>query len=223
VTTRRQIDAVLKRIAKDRDDLFVSGGVLMVRPVRHVMRGVWIVNTSRADHFDIDWSICHAFIPKAWRQGAYFEPMKTPGWTRVWSDPDVAERFAEFLDRELLPLLRPLDTLDAMLDFARSWHLSPIRCFVDFPIFKAHINAALGQFDTALEACAVLADNPRRSGAWREFEYDYVMDDLRPLLETGDRVGVAKLLRSWQEDNIDRLGLRPIYEPTPFPVELQPP
>ena len=50
-------------------------------------------------------------------------------------------------------------------------------------------------------------------------EFERITGVLCPLLASGDRAGMARLLHEWEAYTVDKLKLRDIWEPTPFPLE----
>ena len=52
-------------------------------------------------------------------------------------------------------------------------------------------------------------------------EYDRITKTLCPLIAANDRPGLVRLLRDWEAYSVKRLKLEKLWEPTPFPLELQ--
>jgi hypothetical protein len=49
-----------------------------------------------------------------------------------------------------------------------------------------------------------------------------IVEALCPLLAADDRMGLAQQLRQWEAYTVRNLKIESIWEPTPFPLELQP-
>jgi len=52
-------------------------------------------------------------------------------------------------------------------------------------------------------------------------EFERITGVLCPLLASGDRVAMARLLHEWKAFTVDKLKLSDIWEPTPFPLETR--
>ncbi|WP_146203994.1 hypothetical protein [Aminobacter sp. AP02] len=88
------------------------------------------------------------------------------------------------------------------------------------------LHAARGDLETAR---AKLDDLRHGRSLWcipgfAEAEVASVVEPLGPLLDKGDRAGIARQLASWEAMRIAKLpkGFARIWEPTPFPVEQGP-
>jgi hypothetical protein len=88
---------------------------------------------------------------------------------------------------------------------------------------KIVVDVACGNLNAARTICAYFATDRARkrySGGMKE-EYDRVTKTLCPLVAAGDRLGLVRLLRDWEASSVEHLKLQKLWEPTPFPIELQ--
>jgi hypothetical protein len=88
---------------------------------------------------------------------------------------------------------------------------------------KIFVDIACGDLNAARAICAYFATDSakkRYSGGMEE-EYDRVTKTLCPLVAAGDRLGLVQLLRDWEASSVEHLKLKRLWEPTPFPIELQ--
>lgn len=222
MTTKRQIKKLLQPVLDLHDDLELVGQWLHVRPVKHVARAVLIDRTASADQFQVRWAAINLCEPREsfplnW--GNYVWPRKRR-WQ--WTDPDMPAALYKKLEPEALSPLRRLDTLQQFNIFASTPENfeTGVATFQHWPLKKITIESALGNFGAALKECVELTTtrNKWQHPMWRE-EYDRVVKQLYPLLQAGDRTGIAKLLHEWEAFTAENFGINHIWEKTPFPFE----
>lgn len=90
-------------------------------------------------------------------------------------------------------------------------------------IWTAGVDAARGDFAAARTACEKLLTGRTiwSLPAWRE-DYVRVTEGLYPLLLKEDRPAIARMLLSWEEYTVEKVGIRDLWQPTPFPFERDP-
>lgn len=126
------------------------------------------------------------------------------------------------IEQEVLPQLHALTTLETFAKFA-----SREMAFVTSPLHghrdcQLRVDIALGNLDKALIDCREL-DRLRGPPPYTDYFarlWSNVVDPTLPLLERRDVVGLAKLLHEWQTQYVAARALEPVFEPTPFPLEL---
>ena len=140
----------------------------------------------------------------------------------MWDDPRTPEYFLQLIERKVLPLLQAVQSLE---DFAR---FADKERFPWYPLelhdlSTPYVDAARGKFESALATCERLA-----TGRSRDCHPDFdvprtkILDELRPLLLADDRAGLAKFLHECEAFTVKNLKLEAVWEPTPFPFEMQP-
>lgn len=223
MTTAAQIKKLVKPLLERHSDLALTGSVVVVKPVQHLLRFVFIERTGEAARFRPRWSLAHLFHKlNDWPVG-YGEflsrhgPYKRGLWW--WSEPDISQAFTERVETELLPKLRAIQSLRDYYDFSLSNDRVAVNhgwgvCFL--------INIAEGNLDAARDL--FLKNAPGRDLKW--------FDEKKPglggrLLEQGarlsaeDRTAIAEVLHEWVAYSVDKLKLASVWEKTPFPLELQ--
>ena len=78
-------------------------------------------------------------------------------------------------------------------------------------------------YPAARTICAYFATDraKKRYSVGMKEEYDRITKTLCPLVAAGDRLGLVQLLRDWEASSVEHLKLQKLWEPTPFPIELQ--
>lgn len=194
---------------------------LVLKPVHHVFRGVLLDATLPKDEYRPRWFAVEIFRPSlnlTPMHGFHLGQRGQGPFSIV--DPRSLDRFAEEIERVALPRLRPIKTIDDFIDHANLTEFG-FRRVADNPLRYPVIEAARGNFESALGICEWLKSG--RSG-WTEpgleDEYRPILEDLYPLLQCGDRVGIARLLHGWEARTIAAYRLEKMWQPTPFPLEL---
>lgn len=165
-------------------------------------------------------SIGYTCDPCATLQGFWLEGFSVEqGQSRYWSQPNFRDAFLQVAEERILPMLRSIDSFDALLSFDQNREFG-YRETINSPLHKVQLASAMGRFDDALETVRWIASHPRKSRYWSEGSYALVVDQLAPLLEARDEAGIAALLHDWEMKTVQKIKALPIYEPTPFPLEL---
>lgn len=194
---------------------------IMLKPIHHILRGILIQSRDHDSYFIPRWAVTHfcepvAVFPLDWGTQIYNPEPKL--WT--WDDPGMPARFAKLVETEVLPILRRVNTFDDLVEFVGRTRL-PGRHFEINHLRQMTLHAARGDLVSAGRA---LTDILEGRTVWSDPYYaDEVMPFLMPmkrLLESNDRTGLVLQLREWEEMRIEKLRMRKIWEPTPFPLEL---
>ncbi|QEL24707.1 hypothetical protein FQV39_20545 [Bosea sp. F3-2] len=223
MTTKKQIKVLFDQLASRHDNIIVRGSIVMMKPLHHVYRAVSIERSSSADYPHFHWHIGHAFNPFGSIYGFGFEEIWLPKeGPRRWSEPSFAEAAIAAIEQQGLSLLRRVQTINDMFLVSgelrapqyngRLHHYEPN---------QIHIFAALGRFEEATTIYEQIKDWYLGMTSWPRPVFEKA-SKLGALVAAGDRPAVAALLHEWEEEFATKNDLLPIYERTPFPLELQP-
>lgn len=128
----------------------------------------------------------------------------------------------DVIEKEVLPLLRSINTLEAHAAFYRP-RFDGYQ--VESPEHRLLVDIALGNLDAARASCRELEgeyrDNKHLDWWLYQNNRTIVMTVAEPLF-AGDRAALAKILHGWEADNIRGTKLERYWEPTPFPLETAP-
>ena len=216
MATVRDVKKLVKPLLERHDDLELVGRWIFVKPIRHVARGIRIDGVGYPNGFRPCWAVSHLCNINMAMNLAWGEAIYHPTMNLLWyfNDPTAIQILIEIVEKQTLPLLRSINTLDDFVAVANGPHseskleyLIPCRVTVDI---------ARGDFESARKLESALF-----SDRWRSDHPDGVMRRLWPLLEANDRVGMAKALHEREAAEVKRLKIEKIWEPTPFPLELR--
>lgn len=230
MTTKKQIHALLKHLLERDGGLILSKDeadphgppFIVVKPVRHVIRTLWIDRSGVADYARFFWAVGHAFNPMISRRGIFAEQFQIPrGLPNRLCQPGMREAFIDLVENAIVPMLQRVETVDDMFTIDRKFRSAILDGWLQYEPYQMHFLAANGRFEDAIAIYESIKDFDRSPENPRRRAYAYVIDDLAPLLLANDRPGVAALLHRWELATIQRNGLEAIYEPTPFPLELE--
>lgn len=221
MTTAAEAKRICRPLLARNPDLALIGRLIAIKPFHHILRGVYIDRTWEKKLFRPTWVATFLFERDAtigfnWGQQIY-RPTKG-----LWdfTDPNTPQMLQEEIERLALPLLRPVQTIDNFVTFTNKDRFPHTHLDL-YPYRKVLFDIARGDFDTAQSICELLA--ARRSGGkwqlWAE-EYDFVINELWPLIKKNDRAALAEILHRWEAQAVKRKKLGEIWEPTPFPLEL---
>lgn len=223
MTASQLINRHIRPLLVRHPDMEVIGRWIVMKPIRHVLRGIVMLSRDHDSYFVPQWAVTHfcepvGNFPLNWGDRLFRD---SPGlW--LWDDPDMPEYFVSKLESVVLPVFRSIQTLDDLVAYVEA---KPIR-YRHFEIDElrgACLHAARGDLKTAQ---AKLDDLRNGRSYWcmpgfAETEVASVVDGLGPALDRGDRAGIARQLAAWEAMRIAKLpkGFAKIWQPTPFPVE----
>lgn len=222
MTGNAMIRKHLMPLLRRNDDVEVVGSLIMLKPIRHVLRGIVIMSRDHDRLFIPQWAVTHfcepiGIFPQNWGDRIHRD---TPGIFE-WNDPEVPALFVSQLERDILPLMRSIETLDDMVAYLASAPL-PHRDFTVDELRGISLNVARGDLVAARENLdAMRGGRTRWTDPFFHEEYSAVVDKLGPLLDADDREGLARQLHEWEAMRIRKLGkgMEKIWEPTPFPLQ----
>jgi hypothetical protein len=214
------VDALVQPLLAAHSDLALVGRLMVIKPVRHIVRGIYIDRCSDSRRFKPKWAARFLFDPwdSITLNWAGDIPPPEIGLWRLGM-PGLKEIFQETVEKTALPLLRPIVTIDDFHNFASPQRF-PVTTLANHPLRHVVFAAGRGDFAAADAALArlMVVPNAWSTPAFAE-EYDRVTRVLRPLIAARDRLGIGKLLREWEAWSVRKMKLESIWEPTPFPVE----
>lgn len=220
MTTVAQVRRLVKPLLMSRQDLTLIGRMIVVPPVRHVLRAVYIDRTGRAERFNPRWTVMHLFegCQSPWFNlgGDIYKPRPTPWHDRyptLWwiNDPETPELLADTIEAAVLPKLAPLHDLEAYYKHLISlkdhaYHLRPYQ--------RVIVEAARGRLD---ELRGICRDDLSK---WSD-DSDLIRrpKQICARLAANDAAGIASLLHEWEATTVRNLKIEHLWEPTPFPLE----
>jgi hypothetical protein len=225
MTTAAQVKKMVRPLLERHPDLALVGRRIYLTPVHHFARAVVVGRTSSAKHFDPCWAVVHLFevcrsFPLSWG-GLLSDPHQGHWWSEE-NDRGVAGALVRAIEEQALPWLRTMSTLDLYL------------AFVSQNQFRHHLYDKGDSEIVYLVACGHLAAAraicEKHLESWSIDKPHYDEDDkakfrrlreLCALLESDDRLGLARLLHEWEAETVKNFKIEHLWEPTPFPLELQ--
>jgi hypothetical protein len=246
MTTQREIKKWVAPILRKRRDLGMGYGCIVLKPVHHLLRGVFIWRTSIGDLPRIGWFLDPIFENPS--------PSMSIGWSNDVhighsSSDGFVERLTGLAEDAITGILSPIETVeDFFIDTTENPHkrkrLGSWKLNV-YPREHGSTLAALGRLKEAravlvpwvteneaiglaelAEGQALLAKRPNSGSGkdklrWGEGRLRAVarLRHLVELADAGDRAGIGALLREWEQVSVKTWGVEHLYESTPFPVE----
>jgi hypothetical protein len=192
----------LKPLLKQRSDLVLIGRLLIIRPVRHIVRGVFFDRTSDKYAFKLH-VIVRLLVEPGERE--FFRGEVHIGHCRVW-DPEFPALLFHVLDQDVFSKLanvRTLADVDRDLGHCDEWKIADFAATVEALILA-------GRRERASE----LIDRCEAQTRWQTW-----VRHQRALLDR-DAASLGAEFRSQEEKvaKVHRLG--DAWEPSPFPIEV---
>lgn len=220
MTSKKQIADFLDTLVARHHDLVRYGPFVILKPLQHIIRTISIDRTSISDLPQFFFSIGYTCDPCATLQGFWLEEFSTArDQPRYWSQPHFRDAFLQIVEVRILPMLRSIESFDALLSFDRNREFG-YRETVNSPLHRVQLASAMGRFDDAIETARWMTSRPRKSRYWSEGSYALIVDQLAPLLEARDEAGIAVLLHDWEMKTVQKIKVLPIFEQAPFPFEI---
>jgi hypothetical protein len=201
-TRPADIKRYLKPLLDLRGDLMVAGRMLLIRPVRHLLRGALFERTSDKYRFQVWQYIQPVFgLPDGRGHGDCIF-----GWWEVWQ-PHFAPLLMDCLATDAFDRWASVTTLEGLAT----------KVIASGKNSRAAITylALAGEWDRASEYVQWLE---------REFSHEGFKAEIRALWKrvTTDIDGFCAELHAKEAETIKALKLDRVWEPSPFPVELPP-
>jgi hypothetical protein len=200
-TRPADIKRYLKPLLELRSDLVVVGRQLLIRPVRHLLRGAFFDRTGDKYRFSITGYVQLLYNADSGTLGYDTSFARSP--SQVWQ-PHFAPQLFDSLATDIFDRWGPVTTLEGLAAElgTNQGYLLPIMSL-----------ALAGERDRAAE----FMERAERG----ETNEDH-KSRIRALWEqlTMDIGGFCATLRAWEAEAVKALKLEHIWEPSPFPVEL---
>jgi len=249
MTTRTEIQNWVRPLLDSTLDLVLERDLLLVRPVRHLLRGVYFWPSSSRDLPNIGWFMIPLFDAPTPSRGLRLSNEIPVGSS---AGSGFSRLMEERVRWSLESYVGPVDTIQKLRDYAvverpPSDGGFSARTLDKYPREYAPVLSALGLLDEARsilrpalvrdetyfrgelnDGQALLAkrSNSRAGKSKVEFANFHlpILAELRNLLvflDQEDRAAIAALLHEWERQNVAKWGVEHLWEPTPFPVETQ--
>lgn len=208
MTTIAQVEQLVQPLLQRNQDLGLVGRWVVVKPIHHFLRGISIGRRQDPKSFMPTWTANFLFQPNA--RFHFFWGTDVYGAWNV-GIADVAEKLADAIEREALPTLRSIITVEDFVRFTKgAWPED----------HKPYVDAALGDFGSAQTTCNFFATLNGNYGV-RQEECEHVVNELCPLVTANNRPAIARLLHRHEEESVRSLKLDKLWQPTPFPIEAE--
>jgi hypothetical protein len=221
MTTIADVKRLVQPVLERNPDLALVGRLLVVKPVRHLLRGVYI-----------DRSLDPSIFTPTWAAIFLFEP--TDSFTFNWGDrlyrtshgpwdvnnPKTQAAMVEEIEGTALPILRPIESLDDFVTFTSRGRF-PSKALEGYHLRKIVVDVARGDLDSARAICAELIGGRTRwswSPRMRE-DFERITNTLCPLIGANDKPALATLLHEWEAHSVEKLKIGQLWQRTPFPLE----
>jgi hypothetical protein len=222
MTTKAQIKRLVAPVLARHTDLALVHGrglIIVVKPVRHFLRAFFIDRTSSADTFRVEWFVSCLFAgpsrPMLSPQGDVYRRSFRRFWQ--WDDPEMPARFEAAITWEVLPRLRAVTDIAAYEALESSYE--PRRDYIlglyaVLAIARGDLDEAARCLDAGYRPWGVAEFNQQRAGLGDRLKAE------GSRLSAEDRRTLAEVLHAWEARAVDHLKLAPVWERTPFPLEL---
>jgi hypothetical protein len=222
MTTVSQVKKAVQPLLQRNQDLALVGRLVILKPVHHIMRGVFICSSSIPDEFMPTWAVNFLFEPEASFSFNWGDRLYKPS-TGFWDvkDPATPEEMCARIEQVALPIVRPIQTIDDFVAFTTSKERFRYNYLGPDIHRKIYVDVARGDFESARLSCAKAIDAKTSKVAWVREVFDRISKTLCPLLAANDRAGLTRLLHDIEAQSAKDLKLETLGEPTPFPLELQ--
>jgi hypothetical protein len=221
VTTVREVKKLVAPLLARNPDLALVGRLIVLTPVHHILRGIFIDATGQAKQCDPRWLMMDLlFKADELVYGVGGSLFRSKPRTLWWlDDPEMSADLIFVVERDVLPKLRSTQTLQAYLEAAlpkdpvalkRVWGMR-----FSFAVAMGDLDAARGFLANDLKGIY-----KRPLNAFRQGLADRLLQDgARASAE--DRQALADYLHDCEAYTVDKLKVGHLWERTPFPIELQ--
>jgi hypothetical protein len=237
---KRWMEPLLQR----RPDLFLAGRRLLLRPVRHLCRGIHFGASPTGIRLRPRWFIDLAFAPPSEarhlvsREVAELESTfeNFDAWIDWFSESIVDRRLMTVEDIQAFNHNIEEGAYEGMgaaayqLAYFDEWRGVALAALGRLEEARTHVLSVIRRLESD-------SDVPSATRVWlakhsdsalarnrQEFEKSTTAQVLQhkrllALLETADRAAIAALLHEWERQNVRTWGIEHFWEPTPFPLE----
>jgi hypothetical protein len=202
-------------------DLALVGRLIVLTPVHHVLRGVFIDATSQANQCEPRWLMMDMLIKADdiiyGVGGSLFRSKPRTLW---WlDDPEISADLVFVVERDVLPKLRFTQTLQDYFEAAvpkdpvalkRVWGM-----LLTFAVAMGDLDAARGFLANDRKGIYTRPLNEFREGL-----ADRLLKD-GAQVSAQDRQALADYLHECEEYTVGKLKIAHLWEKTPYPIEQQ--
>ena len=223
MTTVVQIKKLVQPFLKRNPDMVIVGRFVFFKQVDHLFRGVYIDRYSYKEGFRPVWKVDYLFRPikdYSTGLGEQIYPALEDQW--YIDIPNIDEKLADRMEEIALPKLNTYNTIEQFSNIRYSFCGQPLT-LEQSPAYKLYVDLALGKFDLADRALDIFSKQPEyRAKYFHSPEhYDEMMNVVRPMIQAGDKAGIAAKLHEWEAYSVKQLKLEKYWQPSPFPIEMQ--
>jgi hypothetical protein len=219
MTTVAQVRQVVQPLLQRNPDLALLGRLIVIKPVHHLLCGVYVDRSLNPLSFVPTWSVL--LLSDVRKDFGFLWGERVRGRHGYWetTDPDVSSAMCEAIEQEALAPMRSIKTFDDFIDLT-SVLRNPRRHLDLFPIARLTVDIARGDLAAAEAICKFLKTREGKSEyVYQEERYGRAVQGLCPLVAANDRAGLAKLLHSYEALSVKNLKIEKYWEETPFPIE----
>lgn len=213
MTTGAEIRKMVKPLLERHDDLAMVGRFMVVKPIHHLRRGIYIDYCRNPWMFDPR-TVVALLIPPSdvivLGLGDFLSDPKTGYWDAT--NPDSVQRLFDLLEEKILPKLRSTTTFDHYRELAALYEASGNYYDRD-RFFEMLAATATGYLDLAQSIVEPLPS--------MQHYLAQLAPSFYPSLLARDRKEIAKVLHEWEALAVQKGKLEKFWEPTPFPLELE--
>jgi hypothetical protein len=221
VTTVREVKKLVAPLLTRNPDLALVGRLIVLTPVHHVLRGVFIDATSQASQCQPRWLMMDLlFKADDLIYGIGGSLFRSKPRTLWWlDDPEISADLVYVVERDALPKLRSTQTLQDYLEAAlpkdpvalkRVWGMR-----FSFAVAMGDLDAARGFLANDLKGIYT-----RPLNAFRQGLADRLLKDGAGV-SSEDRLALADYLHACEAYTVGKLKIAHLWERTPFPIERQ--
>ncbi len=216
MTRPSRLEQIFAPLLDRHPDVSIVGDWLVVAPVRHFIRGLWLQDFLGGKVFHGLWGVRNLWVPGYEPElDGYIEATHRTSLANE-GEAAVARALREEVETVTLPLLRSIWSLDQL------YHRTVREPFADRTMARFQLEVAMGHFERARD----LQD--AYQAEW--FMDDGVFEDPDPLdlqrtrelcrlLDAHDTGRIAYRLHQWEAIAAHDFGVRHLWEPSPFPFE----
>jgi len=152
MTTVRQVKKAMQPLLQRNPDLALVGRFVVIKPVRHILRGVYIDASSVPSQFVPIWSINFLFGPSVAFDRIWGRQVRLAS-TGFWrgDDPATYKEWFDEIEQNVLPVLRLVQTIDDFAAFNSKERFDGQQLEL-FDYLKIYVDIARGDLDSALKA-----------------------------------------------------------------------
>jgi len=221
MTRVAQIRQVVQPLLERNSDLALVGRLIVIKPVHHLLLGVYIGRSLNPLRHVPTWSVL--LLSDVQKSFGFLWGERVRGRQGFWqtTDPDVSSAMCEAIEQEALAPMRSIKRFDDFIDLTSKLR-NPRRHLDLFPIARLTVDIARGDLVAAEAICSYLKTKAGKSEyVYQEERYGRAVQELCPLVAANDRAGLANLLHSYEAQSVKNLKIEKYWERTPFPIEMQ--